>query len=510
MGFAAELYRKFDLLYRRSIWQPDAIRDRSALGRLFAVLRVFSITWNGLFENHITARAAALSYASLLGLGPLVAIAMLVAGFMLNQQDPTVAVNALNRVIKFIAPQVAQYEILTQRSGAPTVARPGEPPVAPAAPPAGASDPKTADVSVVAANPALVQLIDSFVAGSRSGTAGVLGGLTLIIIVIQLFTSVENAFNAVWGVRRGRSWLLRVVYYWTILTLGTVLFFASLTALSAAAFINVFFEKLPFGQELLVALRWLLPSLSVVVLVSILTFFYRFTPNTRVIWRAALTGAIVVTALLFLNNYAAFLYFKRVVLQRSLYGSLGILPILMLGLFIFWFFVLVGGQISYAVQNVHYRSSQAAWNSLSVSLRERLSLLVLLVIARRFRECGSAYSASELGGLVKVPTQVLNECLNRLGDLGLVAAIPPAPGQSSLDYRYQPARPLDRITLPDFKARFEDCGEDPSGNALDLADPVLRYYHEKLHQHAEQALGPQTLDTLLAAMPLPGAKSPAG
>jgi membrane protein len=182
----------------------------------------------------------------------------------------------------------------------------------------------------------------------------------------------------------------------------------------------------------------------------------------------------------------------------------------MLGLFIFWFFVLVGGQISYAVQNVHYRSSQAAWNSLSVSLRERLSLLVLLVIARRFRECGPAYSASELGGLVKVPTQVLNECLNRLGDLGLVAAIPPAPGQSSLDYRYQPARPLDRITLPDFKARFEDCGEDPSGNALDLADPVLRYYHEKLHQHAEQALGPQTLDTLLAAMPLPGAKSPAG
>ena len=37
-------------------------------------------------------------------------------------------------------------------------------------------------------------------------------------------------------------------------------------------------------------------------------------------------------------------------MQKSLYGSLGLMPILIFGMFIFWFFVLVGGQISYAVQ----------------------------------------------------------------------------------------------------------------------------------------------------------------
>jgi membrane protein len=487
MGWMTESHRRLDHLCRRGIWQPAALADRTLRGRAYAVLRVTSITWTGLFENHMTTRAAALSYASLLGLGPLVALTMLVAGFILNQRDPAVAVNSLNRVLQFIAPQIAQYEHLDQ------------PPARPA-PEAGTAA-ATAGKTVPAANPALVQLINSFVAGSRSGAAGAVGALTLILIVIQLFTSVENAFNAVWGVRRGRSWLMRIVFYWTIITLGTVHFFASLTALSAAAFISVFFEKLSFGHELLSALRWLLPALSILLLVAILTLFYRYIPNTRVFWRAALLGAVIVTTLLYLNNYLAFLYFKRVVLQKSLYGSLGILPILMLGLYIFWFFVLVGGQISYALQNVRYRSSQAAWHQLSENTREGLSLLTLLVICRRFRDCGSAYSASQLGQLIKVPTQVINECLNRLGDLGFIAVLPPAEGQGSLDHRFQPARPLNRITLAEFKQVFEDFGENPSPEALDAADPVLQLYHDRLARHLPEALGLQTLDDLLAEHP---------
>jgi membrane protein len=484
MGWLADHHRRFERLCRHGIWQPAAVADRSLRGRGYAALRVLSITYSGLFENHITTRAAALGYASLLGLGPLVALAMLVAGFMLHERDPSAAVHVLNRVITFIAPPVAQFDHLDR-------------PAAPGAPAVAAHAPAP-----------LVQLIDSFVAGSRSGTAGVIGGLTLILIVIQLFTSVENAFNAVWGVRRGRSWLVRVVFYWTILTLGTVLFFASLTALSASAFISVFFEKLAFGAELLSLLRWMLPALSIVLVVAVLTVFYRYVPNTRVLWQAALVGAVIVTALLYLNNYLAFLYFRRVVLQKSLYGSLGILPILIFGLYIFWFFVLIGGQISYALQNVGYRSSQAAWRGLSEAARESLSLLTLLAICRRFKDGLPACSVLELGERLKVPGQILNECLNRLGDLGLVVALPPDRGQTSLDYRYQPSRPLDHMTLAQFKQAFERYGEDSTGESLAASDPVLRLYHERLAGRLQDALGRRTLDDLLDEFPDPAPAAP--
>ena len=475
MARLTDRYRRFDQYCRHDIWQPLALRDNPVRGRVHAVMRVASVTVTGLNENHITARAAALSYASLLGFGPLVVIAVLVAGLMFNQRDPALAINSLNRAIQFIAPTVAQYEHLER----------------PPAPGATASE----------AKPALSRLIDSFVTGQRSGTAGVVGAVTLILIVIQLCTSVENAFNTVWGVRRGRSWLVRIVFYWAIVTLGAVLFLTSLTALSAAAFINVFFERLPFGVELLRALRWMLPAFSFLVVVVLLTLFYRYIPNTRVFWSSALAGAILVTALLYLNNYLAFLYFKRVVIQKSFYGSLGILPILMLGLYVFWFFVLVGGQISYAVQNARIRSSQMAWHNLSASARESLSLLVLLAICRRFKSCQPPCSASELGRLITVPAQLLNESLNRLGDLGLIIVIPAAKGTASLENHYQPARPLARISLADFKHLFETHGENPGGALLEAVDAGLRFYHERLARHWEEALGTPTLDALLDELP---------
>jgi membrane protein len=483
-------------LWQRDIWLATSGRDKSLRGRGYALLRVVSITLSGLHEIHVAIRAAALSYSSLLSLGPLVALAVLVSGLALGNRDPAMMAQGLNRVISFIAPQVAQYEAAVPAATEDAVLAGTRPGPAPAAPPQAAPDPE------------LVKLIHNFIAHSRSGAAGIIGVLTLLVIVIQLFTTVENTFNDIWGVRRGRSWLTRIVYYWSAITLGAVLFFTSLTLLSAGAFINLFFEKLPLGAQLKNLFVWMLPSGSVLLLVLILTLFYRTVPNTRVRWRAALLGAIIVTGLLFLNNYLAFLYFKRVMFSKSLYGSVGILPVLMLGLYVFWFFVLVGGQLTYAVQNVHYRSSQAAWHKINEFTREGLSLLVLLLVARRFQGCHPAFSVTELSHHIRVPSQILNESLNRLCDLGFIVQLPPAEGRDPTDYRYQPARPLEKITLADFKRQFERYGEEPSGELLDNVDPVLAHYHEKLASLLPQALGQQTLDTLLATLPPSETRAP--
>ena len=294
--------------------------------------------------------------------------------------------------------------------------------------------------------------------------------------------------------------MARIIYYWSVITLGALLFFTSLTLLSAGAFMNVFFEKIPLGAQLKSLFVWMLPSGSVLLLVFILTLFYRLVPHTRVRWAAAVLGAVIVTALLFLNNYLAFLYFKRVVLSKSLYGSVSIIPILMVGLYIFWFFVLVGGQITYAVQNVRYRSSQTAWHSLNHVIRESMSLVVLLLIARRFKVVAPAYAVSELAALIRVPSQILNESLNRLCDLGLITELPPAEGADPNDSRYQPARPLNLITLEEFRRKFENYGEAPAGTLLDNVDPVLAHYHQRLAQALPAAIGAQSLDELIGQM----------
>ncbi|PTY05564.1 hypothetical protein DB347_14415 [Opitutaceae bacterium EW11] len=478
------VWRRLVLLYQKEIWQSAYLRERSFRGRAFALLRVVSITLTGLSETRATSRAAALSFSTLLGLAPLIGIAVLVAGFALGSNNTELITNKLDQLLRFIAPQLVHYE---QTQSAP----------APDAPSSGtASTSPSTEHKKIQVNPELVNFINNAISATRSSTGGVVSTVSLILIVLLLFTSVEHAFNDIWGVRRGRSWLVRIVSYWTILTLGAVLFFGAVGALSAATFISYFRDNLPFGRELAQAFSLFLPALSVLLVVVILTLFYRFIPNTHVAWRAALAGAVVVALLLVMNNLLAFSYFRRVDMQRSFFGSLALLPVLMFGLYVFWLFVLVGGQISYAVQNVHFRNSQAAWGNLSESTRERLTLVVLLTIARRFQACLPPCPVSDLSSLIRVPSQVLNEALNRLIDLGLVLPVPPDPSDSSSDYLYQPARPLNRITLQHFKYSFDNYGDDPASEGLGKLDPLVEHYRQALTKATEQDLFTTSLDRL--------------
>ncbi len=490
------LARRLHRVYTSDIWSNRYLEDHSLRGRFYALLRIISITITGIIETQTPSRAAALSFSTLLGLGPLMAIAVLVAGFVLDRQDPDLAVNTLNRIVKYVAPQIAQYEQLEAGQPPPATDASANPSAAPASPP----------------NAELVVLIDGFIAGSRSSTAGVVGVVTLIVIVLQLFTSVENAFNEIWGVRQGRSWVMRVVFYWTVLTLGAVLFFAVVTTLSAGAYLNLFEQKVPFGlgPAIVGFLRWLLPSLSILLLILVLALFYKFIPNTRVLWLSAGAGAVLVGGLVVANNYLAFLYLSKVVQQRSLFGSLGILPILMFGLYVFWFFLLVGGQVSYAIQNVHFRNSQAAWNTLAESMRERRSLTVLLRISRRFRDCHPPCTASQLGAELGVPTQILNECMNRLVRMRLLSPIPPEAHEQENDLRYQPARPLNRTSLADFKRIDDEHGGDPTGPTLTDIDPIVLAYDRELNRLQNHSFFQRSIDELIDAHPMPSKTRPPG
>jgi membrane protein len=231
-------------------------------------------------------------------------------------------------------------------------------------------------------------------------------------------------------------------------------------------------------------------------------------PNTRVFWRAASVGALVVAALLLGNNFVTFLYVKRVVLEKSLYGSLAILPVLMFGLYVFWLFVLIGGVVSYALQNVHFRNSQAAWSTLTEAMRERMALVVFLTICRRFRDCLPPISASMLSTLLKVPTQLLNECLNRLVRLELITTLRPPPDRTATDYLYQPARPLNRMTLFDFKTLDDNLGEDPVGTSLEQIDPLVARYEAALLTVGEQPFFQKTVEELLNEHPFEESRPP--
>jgi membrane protein len=464
----ADRWRRIAHIYEREIWQSAFLNDRSPRGVYYAFLRILSITITVFFESRIANRAAALSFQSLLGLGPLLVISVLVAGFALGKNEPDAVANKLNDIIKILAPQIAQYEEVTQTANE--------------------------------VNPQLVQVITGIIESSKSGAAAGVGLFSILFIVLLLFKSIEDTFNDIWGVRQGRSVLTRVVLYWTILTLGAILFFTAVATLTASTFLSVFENWLP-GNLDLKSLGFVVQLLSFVLLTVMLALFYRVIPNTRVFWKGAFIGGLVVAALLLGNNLVQFFYVKRVLLERDLYGSLAIVFVVMFGLYVFWLLVLIGGVVSYAIQNVQFRNSQAAWSTLTESMRERLTLVVFLTICRRFRECLPPVSVSLLSAILKVPTQLLNECLNRLVRLQLITTVRPPPDSNIPDYLYQPARPLDKITLFDFKTLDDNYGENPIGTSIEKVDPVMPPYAAALNKLGEQEFFQKTVEQLFREHP---------
>ena len=472
---------------RRDIWRSSALHLGGIKGRLYALLRVLSIILDGLTNNRLLNRSAALSCYSLLGLAPLVAIIVMVSGFVLHRGDPDVAANGLNRILRFIAPPVAELARLQegtlQETPSPAGAEPGvpEPPSIPSG----------------NLNEDLVALIEHIIDSARSGTVGVVGALLLIFIGIQLLTSIEGAFNEIWGVRRGRSWYQRIVFYWSLISLGAILGSASITLLSTSAH-SPLLDILPFGDQVSRLLSVAGPLLSFFMILLLLYGFYRLMPNTRVGRKAALVGAFFVTIFLFLNNYLSFLYVQRVITQQSLYGSLGILPILMIGLYIFWFFVLIGGQITYSVQNAGSLTHQYAWNNVSGHAQGIVSLAAFALICRRFRECQVPYSSSELTRRTRVPGHILNECLNRLADLGFINTTSTIREDGVASVRYQPARPLDTITLGAFRSALESYGNNEGAELIQEADPIVGHYLRGLESLANSRFGAETFEEILA------------
>ncbi len=324
------------------------------------------------------------------------------------------------------------------------------------------------------------------------------------MIGVQLLTSIEKTFNEIWGVRGGRGWGHRVVFYWTFISLGAVLGIGSVTLLSASALAGVF-QYLPFGmgERLAGLVFWAAPLASFAALVFVLMSFYQFFPHTKVAWRPALAGAFLAAGLLILNNYASFIYIHRVITHKSLYGSLGIWPVLMIGLYIFWLIILLGGQLTYALQNVNCLTTQEAWNNISPRTREALHFAALLCAARRFHECRPPCAAADLARQFRVPENLLNECLGKLCELGWIAPVAAAEGEDGREIRYQPARPLNRIYLPEVRRSLAVSGNDKGYTLLRGCNPLLDQAMDFFQQTGPAELSSKNLEELLAETPGP-------
>lgn len=437
-------------LFDENAWRPG--REISKLRRF---LHFWILVWTSFSRNRCPVRAASLAYAALLALIPMLAVVVAVTSSFLKTEGETSIDQFIVKFVASVTPRAmvntnvvaAMTNMTVKAAGTNTevLAGSGNETNSTAAASPGQTNHKfmptpAQEQEALRARQAITRRIHQFIQNTRSGTLGVTGSVALIFVAISMLSQIENMFNDIWGVAHGRGWFMRIVLYWTVITLAPLLIVvavglttgphwdATRRLLTITPVLgNLFFELLP-----------------IVLLCLGLSLFYRLMPNTKVHWDAALVGGLVGGILWHLNSLVSVLYVSRVVSYSQIYGGLGLVPVFMIGLYFSWWILLFGAQVAYAFQNRASYLEQKQVENIDQRGREIIAFRLMAWIGRRFLRGQAPPTVFEMGHELGLPTRLIQQLMQTLAAAGLTSEI------SGHEPAYLPGRPLERITCCDI------------------------------------------------------------
>jgi membrane protein len=157
-----------------------------------------------------------------------------------------------------------------------------------------------------------------------------------------------------------------------------------------------------------------------VLLSGLFTFLYKFVPNTNVRLTSALVGGVTAAILWGIAGEAFAAFVAASANYSAIYSGFAILILFLLWLYIGWVIILVGAQVSFFHQYPAAYRTQFLWAHGTHAFRERLVLLLLMHITRRYLAGLPPAQPAELASEVDVPVSILEERINELIEQGML------------------------------------------------------------------------------------------
>lgn len=285
-------------------------------------------------------------------------------------------------------------------------------------------------------------------ARTQGGWVALVGVLTLFWAVIKVFGSIEDAFNNIWEVRSTRSAARKYGDYIAVVVVAPILWVISSSMGNYAAEI--------LGVAGSPALEVLSRAGSLVVAWVMFTFIYVVLPSTKVRLTAALTAGVVAGTAFVLFQWG-YVYLQRwMTSYNAIYGSFAALPLFLLWMQISWEILLLGGELSFAYQNVARFDEERESLLVSYDCRRKLMVGVMVLVSRAFRDGRGAVSFSEIRDRLDVPTRIMNNILYTLVQARMLSEI--RTEGTDYDLEYAPARDISTLRVYDILSAVDSHG----------------------------------------------------
>jgi membrane protein len=323
----------------------------------------------------------------------------------------------------------------------------------------------------------IMAYIRGFVQNTRA--LGVVGLLFFLVTAVLLLNTVQNAFNAVWGSRERRNSFHRLVTYASMLIVGSFLLSIGFNLTGLIRSLLPGATAAGIGRNL----SFLAGAVPFVFIFLALLLMISLIPSGRVRGSSALVGAAAGVVLWDLARRLFFLWITYVLRMSVVYGSLAVVPIFLIWLYVAWSVVLLALEIAYVHQHRHCAWLGRSPQQVSPGDRVLFGLEVFLEVAGRFHRGERPPSREEIARRLNATLAEVNNLTELLQDNGLVLVAGREGG------RLVPARSLDRISLQGLFQCLLGSTPPPSrlgGAALNLYNAVTGAAEGSLAQRTVQ------------------------
>lgn len=341
---------------------------------------------------------------------------------------------------------------------------------------------KDLQIMIAASYPEYKQILDqafisanSMLANTRGGVIAGFGIVLLLWSVLKLLVNIEENFNEIWEIKKGRTWIRKVTDYLTVMLISPLL-------LIVAGGLTVAIQTKVGNMHLLGSLSTILIHLLAFLLVAcVFGFLYLVLPNTKVNFKSAIIAAIIGTILFELLEWA---YVKFQIGANSLnaiYGGFAALPLFLIWVQYSWYVVLFGAEIAFANQNVDHYELENEISKLSVRYKKVISLMIANLVAKRFFEGEKPLNSIEIAQKLDLPVRLARTVINDFVTAGIFIEM-----RTDIEKEivYQPGITESKLTVKNILEALEKNGV----NNLPISDTSELIHINQLMHDLEKSL----------------------
>jgi membrane protein len=337
----------------------------------------------------------------------------------------------------------------------------------------------------------VIEFAESMLEATKGGLIAGIGLIVLFWSVIKVLGYIETSLNDIWEIKENRTWGRKFSDYLAVMVISPLLIIVSS---SATVFITSQITQLTNQIKLLgmisplIFLSFkLIPYVLIWILFSVI---YILMPNTKVNLKAGIVSGIIAGTIFQIVQWAYISFQVGTAKYNAIYGSFAALPLFLFWVQISWWVVLLGAELSFAIQNVGTYEYKLDSSKISHTFKKLLTLRVAHLLIGNFARCETPLTDSQISMRLEMPIRLLHQILHDLVESGLFIE---TRTKDDSTFGYQPACDIKKLTISSIVEAIEHHGTEgipiaQTEELTALSDSLKQFRHEMENSPANKLL----------------------